>query len=50
MTTASSSSSVMLAQSSLGKESDGIFAPGLIPQSIKILLSEVVKSIQERPT
>ncbi len=40
----------MFAQSSLGKESVGVYAPGLIPQSKKILLSEVVKSIQDRPS
>ena len=40
----------MFAQSSLGKDSIGFLAPGLTPQSTKILLSGVVKSIHERPT
>ena len=34
----------------LGNDSYGVFAPGLTPQSIRILLSPVLSSIEERPT
>ena len=37
-------------QSNLGNDSYGVFAPGLTPQSIRILLSPVLSSIEERPT
>ena len=47
---ASNSSSVMLAQSSLGNASYALRAPGLIPQSINTLLSFVVNNIHDLPT
>jgi hypothetical protein len=47
---ASRSSKVIFAQSSRGNESIGLFTPGFIPQSMSILLSTVVKSMQDLPT
>ena len=40
----------MLAQSIRGKASLGLRAPGFTPQSIKILLSDVVSNIHDLPT
>ena len=50
ITTASSSSNVISNESSRGYESIGERAPGLIPQSTKILLSGVDNSIEDLPT
>ena len=50
ITTASRSSSVDIRESNLGNASIGERAPGLIPQSIRILLSGVDNNSEDLPT